>query len=145
MYATDNETGEQRPITHGLMRDGDASSLVDILNPFTGKGAYGGDSPGDMDQGKRLVVVGLDEFAVLQRDLWTDKAWREITQEQFNDALSALPPARMGNAWFVMGEPLTSDIYGWHVRLGDRYFCANKPLHSSPDAMVAELQLQVDK
>lgn len=50
---------------------------------------------------------------------------REITEEEWHDALNVLPPCRWrtvsGVELFHISERLTADLVAWYARIGDRF------------------------
>lgn len=69
----------------------------------------------------------------------------EETRENFHAMLNVLPPAKWlrgthTEAFFVP-EPLCADIYNWHVRIGDRFWCLNRSGTRAPESIIAEVSI----
>lgn len=62
------------------------------------------------------------------------KPWREITKEQWWDALEVLPPEKWqkvaGVEIFRMSEYTSGTVTGHYARLGGRYFSANRDIRT---------------
>lgn len=60
--------------------------------------------------------------------------FKESTEEAFWYALECLPPKRWtsenGNEFFFLGECYTADLYNCHVRIGDKYYSALRPINT---------------
>lgn len=69
--------------------------------------------------------------------------WKEITAEEWQDALEVLPPEKWRNVHgveiFRMMEYLTGNITGHYARLGERYFCANRRTTAEYADLAAEV------
>lgn len=69
--------------------------------------------------------------------------WKEITEEEWNDALEVLPPENWrtvaGVEIFRMMEYLTGTITGHYARLGERYFVANRCAKTRYDDIATEV------
>jgi hypothetical protein len=54
--------------------------------------------------------------------------WLETNEQTYWDQLECLPPARISNGAFMVGEPWRHDLYGNAIhaafmQVGERYFC----------------------
>lgn len=80
------------------------------------------------ERGFPVRVVEEDEIDALVKT-YTDglvQAPREISEQDYEQALGVLPPcrwtSRRGVEMFHISERLTHDIVAWHTRAGDRFF-----------------------
>ena len=69
--------------------------------------------------------------------------WKEITADEWQDALEVLPPEKWqtvaGVEIFRMMERLTGNITAHFARIGDRYFCANRRTSADYADLAAEV------
>jgi len=47
----------------------------------------------------------------------------KVSEEEYYDALEALPPMKMGNNYFIMSEAITDNLYMKYVREKEGIFC----------------------
>lgn len=71
--------------------------------------------------------------------------WQEETEQEFGEMLDVLPPARMKDNAFMVGECVTHSaagpIHDAHVRVNGRYFWRPAPLRQfSPALYTAEIR-----
>ena len=100
------------------------------------------------ETGEDVQLMSLDDAGRMIDDAQTRVYCRapvEESREQFDDMLNVLPPAKWqrcsatdSEAFFVP-EPLCADIYGWHVRIGERYWCLNRSGTRTPDSIISEV------
>lgn len=71
------------------------------------------------------------------------KPWREITEEQWWDALEVLPPEKWKTAngveIFRMSEYTSGTVTEHYARLGDRYFSANRDIRADYAGIAGEI------
>lgn len=48
--------------------------------------------------------------------------WKEETEEQYDDALNILPPAKWYSGGFYVPEAYTANIYSFHQRMNGRFY-----------------------
>jgi hypothetical protein len=83
------------------------------------------------ERGFPVAIIGDDQLDALVKTyvdgLVTDP--RQITEEEWWDALNVLPPCRWrtvgGVELFHISERVTHDLVSWYARVGDRYVTFN--------------------
>jgi hypothetical protein len=120
--------------------------ILDLLNPDTGRGHYGGRTLEEaIDQHRGAQLMGYEEFTRLHDFYWTTEPI-EITEDEYTDALECLPPV----AWkmtaegdsFKMSERLSGSITGIYARIGSRFFCFNANIRTPHDWIIAKCRAQ---
>lgn len=100
------------------------------------------------ETGDDVQLMPLDDACRMIDDAQTRAYCRtpiEETRENFHAMLNVLPPAKWlrgthTEAFFVP-EPLCADIYSWHVRIGERYWCLNRSGTRAPESIIAEVSI----
>ena len=94
---------------------------------------YGGETLEGLrekENNPHLTAVPLKRMELLvrryTRSLCTP--FLEITEERYYDLLECLPPARMKNGWFFVGEPYYGDLYPFCFRSGGKCFHAERSI-----------------
>jgi hypothetical protein len=65
--------------------------------------------------------------------------WIEITEEQYEDALGVLPPAKWFDGGFFISELLVGDISAFYQRLKTRYFTSNQRMTTPREKIIESL------
>jgi len=107
------------------------TNAVDIFNPKTGLGLYSKETLEQIQvrypEAQLLPEsVAMPQIEKAQEDKYCF-APKEITDEQFYEALESLPPLHhicTGIESFCMSEFYSSDITAMYFRVGDKYFQA---------------------
>lgn len=63
--------------------------------------------------------------------------WAEETEQQYDDALNILPPAKWYSGGFYVPEAYTANIYSFHQRMNGRYYTSLQR-SSTPRAAILE-------
>lgn len=108
--------------------------LYDGICPYTKKSAE------DYNKDGYSILTWEDFYKV--EDQYLDSIcgdWKEITAEQFEDALNVLPPLRWENGGFFMSERYTADVTGFYQQIGDRYFTSYQRLSYNRKDIIADL------
>lgn len=71
------------------------------------------------------------------------KPWIEVTEDTYNEMLGVLPPLNWGRMGFRMSEMLSGDITAHYVRLGGRYYFANRSMFTPWEKLENELVSQL--
>lgn len=88
-----------------------------------------------------LIALTWEEFEAKHYRPYLDSLcgeFKEETEEEYWDALECLPPKRWttredGDEFFFVGECTTADLYSCHVKKGDKYFTALRPIGSKAE------------
>lgn len=86
---------------------------------------------------KGYAVMEEDEFFALMRE-WEDNLcgdWKEITAEQYEDALNILPPVAWRDGGFFMSERYTGNISSFYQQINGKYFSSLQRM-STPRAEI---------
>ena len=102
------------------------------------------------ETGEDVQLLPLEDAGRMIDDAQTRAYCRapvEETREDFHDMLNVLPPGKWlrgthTEAFFVT-EPLCADIYGWHVRIGERFWCLNRSGTRTPESIISEVATAV--
>jgi len=98
---------------HGFAK----SALKDGVCPYTGKTAADYEAEG-------CTIVSEAEFdriaAEYERSLTDD--WKEITEEQYEDALNVLPPLQWYGGGFFCMEAYFSTLHSFYQEVDGKYF-----------------------
>ena len=94
-----------------------------------------------LEQG--YLIVTEEEFEVINEKYLNDLCnnWKEITEDQFEDALNVLPPMRWKNGGFFISEMYTSDVSSFYQQLGDKYYTSYQRLSYNRDNILDNLKL----
>ena len=79
-----------------------------------------------------------------------DLRWHEVDEAIYNDQLEALPPARMSNGAFAVGEPWDHDdtgaIHAVYMKVSGRYWARNDHLSKfNPLTYKSEIKEQIER
>ena len=98
------------------------------------------------ETGEDVQLLSLDDAGRMIDDVQTRiycGAPAEESRDAFCDMLNVLPPGKWlrGTATeaFFVTEPLCADIYAWHVRIGERYWCLNRSGTRKPESIISEV------
>lgn len=93
--------------TEECFAEPDGRSIIDGVHPFTGRGIYSGETLEQIQKRYPLAVRMLaDDFCrakAVRQD--SPVQWDEISEEQYDEWLNCLPPAKMEGGAFLVGEP----------------------------------------
>lgn len=94
---------------------------------------YGGETLEELREREKnpyLIAVSPKRMSLLVKRYTQAlcKPFQEITEERYDDLLNCLPPARMKNGWFFVGEPYYGNLYPFCFRSDDRFFMAERSL-----------------
>lgn len=100
--------------------------VIDVINPETGTGAYGGKRIEDYaNEYTDVRVVTFEEYDALHEQAWR-QAPQRITRQDYIDALEVLPPSGWvhgeGNESFKCCERLSGKMTNIYARIGDTYY-----------------------
>jgi len=98
------------------------------------------------ETGEDVQLLPLEDAGRMIDDAQTRAYCRapvEITREQFDEMMNVLPPAKWlrgtASEAFFVPEALCADIYSWHVRIGEQYWCLNRSGTRKPESIIAEV------
>lgn len=100
------------------------------------------------ETGEDVQLMSLDDAGRMIDDAQTRAFCRtpiEETRENFHAMLNVLPPRKWQRCSatdteaFFVPEPLCADIYNWHVRIGDRFWCLNRSGTRKPESIISEV------
>lgn len=66
--------------------------------------------------------------------------FKEITEERYWDLLNCLPPARMGNSFFFVGEPYYGYLYPFCFKANGRYFHGERSIRLTNNDIYAQIK-----
>ena len=91
------------------------------------------------DEYSDLVLCTSETAMRRLQYLVTDREPREITREDFDSALGALPPIRMRSSGetcsFFLGEAYAYGVHSAYVQMNGRYFTMKRPISESNDLL----------
>ena len=123
-------------------KDGYNGTVKTVL--YDGKCPYSHKTAADFEA-EGFTLLTDDEFAELDRayeqSLCGD--WKEITEEQFEDALNVLPPIKWMNGGFYIGEPTRGSLYGFYQRIGDKYYTSLQSVYTDRQTIINSLSLWI--
>ena len=96
--------------------------------------------------GEDVRLLPFDEASKMIDEAQTQTYCRapvKESRETFLEMLNVLPPGKWlrgseCEAFFV-SEPLCADIYTWHVRIGERFWCLNRSFTRSAESIISEV------
>lgn len=119
------------------------SFVVDQVGP-DGRGMYSRKTREELEAEYGTLEVIDTEEAARRTDAAATTGPREITSEDFQDALEVLPPMRWinrgGAESFRISEAISGTVHGAYVRIGERYFTLAQPLRVTHDELVAKVR-----
>lgn len=89
-----------------------------------------------------LDVISEEELGTLlndHRNKINSKPFKEITEDDYTRLYECLPPARMGNGWFFVGECSQYDLYPLCFNIGDKYFMGDRIISTPENELVKEM------
>lgn len=100
--------------------------------PFTGKTA-------EQFQAEGYEVMDEDEFFALYQRFEDGMCgeWKEVTAEEYDEALNVLPPILWYDGGFYIGEAYMSDIHGFYQKYMGRYYTSLQRI-STPRNIILE-------
>lgn len=115
-------------------------TVVDVVNP-AGLGGYSNKSQAELEHKYGpLVIISLDE-AVQKIEERAKSLPIEVDADEWDRSLNVLPPMKWIRAGdtesFRICEATCGMIHATYVRMGNRYFCMNRPLSETHAALVA--------
>lgn len=126
-----------KTFTHVFAVPGE-SSVIDVVNPATGRSAVNDQTLAEMQQrypnAARIDWTDWQKARAEEQD--TPIEWAETTEEQYNEMLNVLPPAFWTDGLFLVGEPMDHHVMSGQPRftvyrqIGSRYFVASRPMTS---------------
>lgn len=110
---------------------------------------YGGSTLEELRECERnshLVVVPPERISLLMKRYLRSqcKPFEEITEERYYDLLDCLPPARMGNGWFYVGEPYCGDLYPFCFKAGGRFYKGERPVRMKVEEISRQIKAHVE-
>lgn len=66
--------------------------------------------------------------------------WKEITEEDYNDALNVLPPMRWSNGGFYMVERYTADVTSFYQKWYGKHYTSLQRLSYNRKDIIASLE-----
>lgn len=98
----------------------------------------------------RLIAIDWEEFEKKYYRPYLNSLCKEFqpeTEEQYWDALECLPPKRWTTSedekeFFFVGECTTADLYSCHVKVGESYYTALRPIGSKADDLFNMLPIE---
>lgn len=108
--------------------------LYDGICPYTKQTAADYEKDG-------YAIMTEDEFRALDKafedSLCND--WKEITEEQFEDALNVLPPIKWERGGFYIGEPTRGSLYGFYQRWQGKYYTSLQSVYTDREQIIDSL------
>lgn len=124
------------------------NSIIDVINPATGRGQYGGET---LEQVQKeypgACVMPLAEYcADKAKRQDTPVEWSEVTEEHYHEMLNVLPPAAWQGGAFMVGEACDHHAgtgrprfqalrrkpefshEGVRIRTGSTYWASSRPM-----------------
>ena len=91
---------------------------------------------------KGYLIVTEEEFEPIHEKYLNDMCgdWKEITEENFEDALNVLPPMRWENGGFFMSERYTGDVTAFYQQIGNKYYTSYQRLSYKRDDILENLR-----
>ncbi len=105
-----------------------------------------GCSPYSGKTAEEYIAEGFDildykEYSTLVKE-WNDSLcgnWKEITADDFNDALCVLPPEDMHDGGFYMGERYTEDVSAFYQKLSGKYYTSFQHIGTPRKEIIKQL------
>ena len=119
--------------------DGYAESILyDGVCPYTKQTAAEYEKNG-------YTVMTEDEFGTFDKAFEDSLCgdWKEITEEQFQEALNILPPIKWERGGFYIGEPTRGSLYGFYQRIGDKYYTSLQSFYTDRQTIINSLSLWI--
>lgn len=93
--------------THCFAVPGDLQSIIDVVNPETGRSSiYGHTLEQVQERDPGAVVMLLDDFMEAKaKEQNAPLKWRRISRARYWEMLEVLPPAAWSSGAFLVGEP----------------------------------------
>lgn len=106
---------------------------------------YGGETLEELRIRKRnphLIAVTLKRVNLLVKRYQNalQMPFKEITEERYWDLFDCLPPARMGNAFFFVGEPYYGNLYPFCFKAEGRFFTARRNIHLTNEEIYRQIR-----
>lgn len=88
------------------------------------------------------LIVTEEEFEPIHEKYLNDMCnnWKEISEDQFENALDVLPPLRWRNGGFYISEMYTSDVTNFYQQLGDKFYTSYQRLSYNRDDILSNLR-----
>ena len=113
-----------------------SDSLIDIINPSTGRSHIAGE---DLEQIAArypgAVVVSIDDFCKAKAARQDSPiGWDEVTEESYQEMLNVLPPELWAGGAFLVGEPSDHHAttgaarFACYVRRYGKHYQATRPI-----------------
>lgn len=132
LYIIDPANFEGRVVNTMTSKDG-KPVYVDYMDKPTTLEQYK-----EKKQNPRLIALTWEDFDKKYYRPYLDSLcgkFEEETKAQFEEALNCLPPLRwtrgQNREFFFVRECYTGDLYSCHVRVGDKYYTALRPISAS--------------
>ena len=123
--------------------------LINTFNPKTGLCDFtvlGFEEYKALKGNENLICISWDEYFEKYQNPWNKSLcgdFQEITEEQFDTYMGAVPPKRLqhlnGGLTFFIGECHTSDLYNFCFYSNGKYYTALRPITLSNDELISEI------
>lgn len=111
--------------------------IIDVVHPLTGLTHINGENLEKVRQrypkAEQMPLAEFIRLKAIQQDA-EPLRWKEISEDEFNDAMDALPPAVMIGGCFLLGEPFDTHAgtgynrYCPYVQRQGKFYGGTKPL-----------------
>lgn len=87
------------------------------------------------------LIVTEEEFEPIHEKYLNDlcNKWKEVSEDQFEDALNVLPPMRWRNGGFYMSERYTGDVSSFYQEINGKYYTSLQRLSYDRDEVIINL------
>lgn len=91
---------------------------------------------------KGYAVLSEEEFDALnaEHERFICGQWKEITEEEYDDALNVLPPALWKNGGFFMSERYTGTISSFYQEINGKYYTSLQDMKTPRQKIIADLE-----
>lgn len=80
----------------------------------------------------------IELFKNYERGLCSD--WKEVTEEQYWDALEVLPPKKWHDGGFYMGECYTGTLYSFYQKWHGKYYTSLQSIYTPRNEILDNLK-----
>ena len=96
-----------------------------------GKDSYTGKTAADYEA-ENLVVLSEEEFDALKEENENSMCgqWKEVTEQEYEDALNVLPPKRYANGGFFMGECYSGSLYSFYQEINGKFYTSLQKIYT---------------
>lgn len=104
------------------------------------------------DQADAYRAAGYDVLTASEFDAlhaaWEESIsgdWKEITEEQYEDALNILPPLKWYDGGFFCSEAFSGTLHSFYQRWDKKYYTSLQSIYKDRNAIIKSLQRFIDE